>query len=148
MQHLVLPGARLSNNSPGPALLNFSDRADTDELTPYSVHNMNYRLVNEWWLRPFLWTSRLNWARRTSWWLWDTKGRHIFWNSSPGGLMASTQLRYLSVTRLDLYEWGEKNHSLHIMQALAWHALGIATTPGPLPYKWYRSRNIYGFKIW
>ena len=37
IQHLVEPGGHPSNYEPGPALLNFSDRADTDELTPYSV---------------------------------------------------------------------------------------------------------------
>ena len=33
----VLPGGHPSNYVPGPALLNFSDRANTDELTPYSA---------------------------------------------------------------------------------------------------------------
>ena len=37
MQHLVAPDCHPSNYAPGPALFNFSDRADTDELTPYSV---------------------------------------------------------------------------------------------------------------
>ena len=32
-----VPGGHPSNYGPGPALLNFSDRANTDELTPYSV---------------------------------------------------------------------------------------------------------------
>ena len=32
------PGGHPSNYGPGPALLNFSDRANTDELTPYSVY--------------------------------------------------------------------------------------------------------------
>ena len=33
----VVPGDHPSNYGPGPALLIFSDRANTDELTPYSV---------------------------------------------------------------------------------------------------------------
>ena len=31
-----------SNYGPGPVLLNFSDRADTDELTPYSLYEMHF----------------------------------------------------------------------------------------------------------
>ena len=38
IQHLVVPGGHPSDYGPGPALLNFSDRADIDELTPYSVY--------------------------------------------------------------------------------------------------------------
>ena len=36
IQHLLLavPGGPPSNYGPGPALLNFSDRANTDDLTP------------------------------------------------------------------------------------------------------------------
>ena len=34
---MVVPGGHPSNYGPEPALLNFSDRADTDELTRYSV---------------------------------------------------------------------------------------------------------------
>ena len=37
LQHLVVPGGHPSNYGPGLALLNFSDRANTDELTPYSI---------------------------------------------------------------------------------------------------------------
>ena len=33
-----VPGGHPSNYGPGPALLNFSDRANADELTPYSVY--------------------------------------------------------------------------------------------------------------
>ena len=35
-----MPGGHPSNYVPGPALLNFSDRANNDELTPYSVYGM------------------------------------------------------------------------------------------------------------
>ena len=36
IQLLVEPGGHPSNYGPGPALLNFSDRVDADEVTPYS----------------------------------------------------------------------------------------------------------------
>ena len=36
---MIVPGGHPSNYGQGPALLNFSDRADTDELAPYSLHN-------------------------------------------------------------------------------------------------------------
>ena len=35
IQHLVVPGGRPSNYGPSPALLNFSNRVATAELTPY-----------------------------------------------------------------------------------------------------------------
>ena len=37
IQHMAVPGGHPSNYEPGATLLNFSDRANTDELTPYSV---------------------------------------------------------------------------------------------------------------
>ena len=43
-----VPGGHPSNYGPGPALLNFSDRANTDELTPYSV----YILFNKYDNKP------------------------------------------------------------------------------------------------
>ena len=39
----VLPGGHPSNYGPGPALINFSHRANTDELTPYSVYGVRSR---------------------------------------------------------------------------------------------------------
>ena len=38
LQHLAVPGSHPSNYEPGATMLNFSDRADTDELTPYSLY--------------------------------------------------------------------------------------------------------------
>ena len=38
IQHLAVQGGHPSNYEPGATLLNFSDRADTDERTPYSVY--------------------------------------------------------------------------------------------------------------
>ena len=37
IQHLAVPGRHPFNYEPGTTLLNFSDRDNTDELTPYSV---------------------------------------------------------------------------------------------------------------
>ena len=37
IRHLAVPGGHPSNYEPGATLLNFSDRAETDERTPYSV---------------------------------------------------------------------------------------------------------------
>ena len=41
-----VPGGHSSNYGPGPALPNFSDRANTDELTPYSVYKICYLTVS------------------------------------------------------------------------------------------------------
>ena len=38
IRHLAVPGGHPSSYEPGATLLNFSDRADTDETTPYSIH--------------------------------------------------------------------------------------------------------------
>ena len=38
IQHLAVPGGHTSNYEPGATLLNFSDRAQTVERTPYSVY--------------------------------------------------------------------------------------------------------------
>ena len=38
IQHLGVPGGHPSNYEPGATLLNFSDRAQTVERTPYSVY--------------------------------------------------------------------------------------------------------------
>ena len=38
IQHLAIPGGHPSNYEPGAKLLNRSDRANTDEPTPYSVY--------------------------------------------------------------------------------------------------------------
>ena len=35
--HMAVPGGHSSSYKPGATLLNFSDRTDTDETTPYSV---------------------------------------------------------------------------------------------------------------
>ena len=40
----IVTGGNPSNYGPGPALLNFSDRADTDELTPYSIYNIYFQI--------------------------------------------------------------------------------------------------------
>ena len=45
IQHLAVPGGHPSNYEPGATLLNFSDRANHDERTPYSV----YRYFS-WWI--------------------------------------------------------------------------------------------------
>ena len=37
IQHLAVPGGHPSNYEPGATLLNFSDRANHDERTPYTV---------------------------------------------------------------------------------------------------------------
>ena len=37
-----VPGGHPSNYGPRPALLNFSDQVNTDELTPYSVYHSTY----------------------------------------------------------------------------------------------------------
>ena len=37
IQHLAVPGGHPSNYEPGATLLNFNDRAQTVERTPYSV---------------------------------------------------------------------------------------------------------------
>ena len=37
IRHLAVPGSHPSNYEPGATLLNFSDQADTDETTLYSV---------------------------------------------------------------------------------------------------------------
>ena len=42
IRHLAVPGGHSSNYAPGATLLNFSDRADTDETTPYSAWNTMY----------------------------------------------------------------------------------------------------------
>ena len=39
MRRLAVPGNHPSNYEAGATLLNFSDQADTDETTPYSVYN-------------------------------------------------------------------------------------------------------------
>ena len=39
IQHLAVPGGHPSNYEPGATLLNFSDRAQTVERTPYSVYS-------------------------------------------------------------------------------------------------------------
>ena len=44
IQHLAVPGAHPSNYEPGAKLLNFSDRAQTVERTPYSVGQHSNRL--------------------------------------------------------------------------------------------------------
>ena len=41
IQHLAVPGGHPSNYEPGTTLLNFSDRAQTVERTPYSVYKSN-----------------------------------------------------------------------------------------------------------
>ena len=43
-----VPGGHPPNNLPGPVLLNFSDRANTDELTPYSVYNYEGGMLFLW----------------------------------------------------------------------------------------------------
>ena len=42
-----MPGDHPSNYGPGPALLSFSDRANTDELTPYSVYDDEVKKFSE-----------------------------------------------------------------------------------------------------
>ena len=52
IQHLAVPGGHPSNYEPGATLLNFSDRAQTVERTPYSVlwiavarHNLKWLTI-------------------------------------------------------------------------------------------------------
>ena len=45
IQHLAVPGGHPSNYEPGATLLDFSDIANTDELTPYSV-GLYIRFIN------------------------------------------------------------------------------------------------------
>ena len=40
IQYLAVPGGHPSNHGPGATLLNFSDRANHDERTPYSVYSV------------------------------------------------------------------------------------------------------------
>ena len=40
IQHLAVPGGHPSNYEPGETLLNFSNRAQTVERTPYSVYKV------------------------------------------------------------------------------------------------------------
>ena len=56
--HLVLvlavPGGHPSNYRPGPALLNFIDRANTNELTQYSVYDFTLTLRHQLALTAFM----------------------------------------------------------------------------------------------
>ena len=51
IQHLAVPCGHPSNYEPVATLLNFSDRADTDEQTPYSVYCFN--AAPTWFTRLF-----------------------------------------------------------------------------------------------
>ena len=68
IQHLAVPGGHPSNYEPDATLLNFSDRANTDELTPYSVykctyahdmnvHKLNWRSVKIFPANRMCWTN-------------------------------------------------------------------------------------------
>ena len=50
IQHLAVPGGHPSNYEPGATSLNFSDRADIDERTPYSMLWVygHYKYVNSY----------------------------------------------------------------------------------------------------
>ena len=54
VQHLAVPGGHPSNYEPGATLLNFSDRAETDERTPYSVYSSFIHLFIHLFIHSFI----------------------------------------------------------------------------------------------
>ena len=74
------PGGHPSNYEPGATLLNFSDRANHDERTPYSVYKWSCLIILEFCTKAI--STSVKWlSRNATSWYFSGSAEKSYWNS-------------------------------------------------------------------